>query len=114
MVLNNAQLHPAVTFSNKVFRKDKENSRLLRRLGVDLHDKVTLCNIHDDLKAQHVCARLDANTGPSKPVTGLGGEHINDGGGASSSRIREEDEVFKEPEENDDIYDYDPPPEYPF
>ncbi|CAL1382307.1 unnamed protein product [Linum trigynum] len=27
MVLNNAQLHPAVTFSNKVFIKDKEYSR---------------------------------------------------------------------------------------
>ncbi|CAL1394344.1 unnamed protein product [Linum trigynum] len=31
MVLNNPQLHPAVTFSNKVFRKDKEFSRYVRR-----------------------------------------------------------------------------------
>ncbi|CAL1411980.1 unnamed protein product [Linum trigynum] len=30
MVLNNAQLHPAITFSNKMFCKDKEFSRYVR------------------------------------------------------------------------------------
>ncbi|CAL1387259.1 unnamed protein product [Linum trigynum] len=136
-------------------------TQLLRKLGVDLRDKVTLCNVHDDLKAQHVLACLDARVGPRKPVTGSGGEvaalvkalvsaaevvvdHeltgfssenlkgkrkipvttltslstrlelLRDGGGASSSSIREEDEDVEETEEFGDISDYDSPPHYPF
>ncbi|CAL1393505.1 unnamed protein product [Linum trigynum] len=132
-------------------------TQLLRKLGIDLRDKVTLCNVHDDLKAQHVLAHLDASVGPRKPVIGLGGKAatlikalvsaaevvidreltgfsnelkgkrkiplaslstrlklLNDGGGASTSRIREEDEVVEEPEDNADISDYDSPPHYPF
>ncbi|CAL1380689.1 unnamed protein product [Linum trigynum] len=237
MVVNNAQLHLATTFSNKVFRKDKEFARYVRRfrdramypsftiqpsafskfdmdisqlihnlgwgslfehqrytycleavclfyvnlkrgsgpdlysfkttignleitLGVDLRDKVTLCNVHDDLKAQHVLARLDASVSPAKPVPGSGGEaatlvkalvsaaevvidrelnglsnenlkgkrkmylsdlssmstrlkHIRDGGGVSFSRAMEEDEAVEEPVE-DNVSDYDSPPDYPF
>ncbi|CAL1380590.1 unnamed protein product [Linum trigynum] len=39
---------------------------------------------------------------------------IRDGGGASSSGIREEDEAVEEPEDTGDISDYDSPPHYPF
>ncbi|CAL1359162.1 unnamed protein product [Linum trigynum] len=136
-------------------------TQLLRKLGVDLRDKVTLWNVHDDLKTQHVLARLDASVGPRKPVTGSGGEvaalvkalvsaaevvvdHeltgfssenlkgkrkipvttltsmstrlklLRDGGGESSSSIREEDEAVEELEEFGDISYYDSPPHYPF
>ncbi|CAL1410756.1 unnamed protein product [Linum trigynum] len=135
-------------------------TQLLRKLGIDLRDKITLCNVHDDLKAQHVLARLDASVGPRKPFTGSGGEAatlikalvsaaevvidreligfsnefkgkrkipltslaslstrlklLKDGGRASTSRIREEDEAVEEPKDNADISDYDSPPHYPF
>ncbi|CAL1412313.1 unnamed protein product [Linum trigynum] len=48
-------------------------TRLISRLGIDLRDKVVVCDILDDLRPQHVLARLDALVGPRKPVTGSGG-----------------------------------------
>ncbi|CAL1381172.1 unnamed protein product [Linum trigynum] len=47
--------------------------RLLYRLGIDLRDKVIVCDVLDDLRPQHVLARLDALVGLRKPVTSLGG-----------------------------------------
>ncbi|CAL1381851.1 unnamed protein product [Linum trigynum] len=48
-------------------------TRLLYRLGIDLRDKVIVCDVLDDLHPQHVLERVDALVGPRKPVTGSGG-----------------------------------------
>ncbi|CAL1411097.1 unnamed protein product [Linum trigynum] len=48
-------------------------TKLLYRLGIDLRDKITLCNVLDDLRPQHVLAKLNAELGPRKPVNGSGG-----------------------------------------
>ncbi|CAL1388353.1 unnamed protein product [Linum trigynum] len=48
-------------------------THFIYRLGIDLRDKVIVCDVVDDLRPQHVLARLDALVGPRKPVTSLGG-----------------------------------------
>ncbi|CAL1379448.1 unnamed protein product [Linum trigynum] len=48
-------------------------TRFLYRLGIDLRDKVFVCDVLDYLHPQHVLERVDALVGPRKPVTGLGG-----------------------------------------
>ncbi|CAL1394797.1 unnamed protein product [Linum trigynum] len=48
-------------------------SRFLYRLGIDLRDKVIVCDVLDNLRPQHVLERVDALVGPRKPVTGSGG-----------------------------------------
>ncbi|CAI0381699.1 unnamed protein product [Linum tenue] len=48
-------------------------TRLLYRLQFDLRDKVTICNIHEDLRPNHILNRLDADVGRRKLVTGSGG-----------------------------------------
>ncbi|CAI0403927.1 unnamed protein product [Linum tenue] len=48
-------------------------TRLLSFLRIDLHDKLHQCNVLDDIRPQHVLAKLDALVGPRKPLTGSGG-----------------------------------------
>ncbi|CAL1368349.1 unnamed protein product [Linum trigynum] len=48
-------------------------TRYLHRLGIDLRDKISLCNIHDDLHPNHVLNRLDADVGSRKLVSASGG-----------------------------------------
>ncbi|CAL1371638.1 unnamed protein product [Linum trigynum] len=52
-------------------------TKLLYLLSIDMCDKVTTCNVLDDLRPQHVLAKLDALVGPRKPVTGSGGVMIS-------------------------------------
>ncbi|CAL1395186.1 unnamed protein product [Linum trigynum] len=49
-------------------------TRYLHRLGIDLWDKLAVCNIHDDLRPNHVLVRLDADVGRRKLVSGSGGD----------------------------------------
>ncbi|CAL1406939.1 unnamed protein product [Linum trigynum] len=48
-------------------------TRLLYRLQFDLRDKVTICNIHEDLRPNHILNRLDPDVGRRKLVTCSGG-----------------------------------------
>ncbi|CAL1367809.1 unnamed protein product [Linum trigynum] len=48
-------------------------TKFLYKVGIDLRDKVMLCNVLDDLKPQHVLAKLNAEVGPRKPIIGSGG-----------------------------------------
>ncbi|CAL1381650.1 unnamed protein product [Linum trigynum] len=48
-------------------------TRLLSFLRIDMHDKLHQCNVMDDIRPQHVLAKLDALVGPGKPLTGSGG-----------------------------------------
>ncbi|CAI0406325.1 unnamed protein product [Linum tenue] len=50
-------------------------TRLLYNLGIDLSDKIVVCDIREDLRAQHVLVRVDASVGRRKPVIRSGGEH---------------------------------------
>ncbi|CAL1392642.1 unnamed protein product [Linum trigynum] len=43
-------------------------------ISIDLRDKVAVCNIHDDLRPNHVLVRLDADVGRRKLVSGSGGD----------------------------------------
>ncbi|CAL1389169.1 unnamed protein product [Linum trigynum] len=47
-------------------------TRYLHHLGIDLRDKVAVCNVHDDLCPNHVLVPLDANVGRRKLVSGSG------------------------------------------
>ncbi|CAL1402252.1 unnamed protein product [Linum trigynum] len=46
----------------------------LHRLGIDLREKVDVCNIHEDLSPNHILNCLDANVGRRKIISGSGGE----------------------------------------
>ncbi|CAL1377890.1 unnamed protein product [Linum trigynum] len=46
---------------------------LLSFLRIDMRDKLHQCKVLDDLRPQHVLAKIDALVGPRKPLTGLGG-----------------------------------------
>ncbi|CAL1354872.1 unnamed protein product [Linum trigynum] len=48
-------------------------TNLLHKVGIDLRDKVMRCNVLDDLRPQHVLAKLNAEVGPRKPIIGSGG-----------------------------------------
>ncbi|CAL1410698.1 unnamed protein product [Linum trigynum] len=48
-------------------------TKLLYKLGIDLRDKIILCNILEEVRPQHVLAKLDAEVGPRKLVNGSGG-----------------------------------------
>ncbi|CAL1378951.1 unnamed protein product [Linum trigynum] len=48
-------------------------TRLLSFLRIDMRDKLHQCNVLDDLRPQHVLAKLDALVGLRKPLTGSGG-----------------------------------------
>ncbi|CAI0402556.1 unnamed protein product [Linum tenue] len=49
-------------------------TRYLYRLGIDLRDKVVVCNIHDDLRPNHVLNRLNADVGRRQLLSGSGGD----------------------------------------
>ncbi|CAL1408133.1 unnamed protein product [Linum trigynum] len=49
-------------------------TRFLYSLGIDLSDKIIVCDIREDLKAQHILARVDASVGRRKHVICSGGE----------------------------------------
>ncbi|CAI0427026.1 unnamed protein product [Linum tenue] len=49
-------------------------TRYLHRLGIYFRDKVAVCNVHDDLRPNHVLVRLDADVGRRKLVSGSGGD----------------------------------------
>ncbi|CAI0476247.1 unnamed protein product [Linum tenue] len=51
-------------------------TRLLYSLGIDLSDKILLCDIREDLRAQHILVRVDASVGRRKPVICSGGEKL--------------------------------------
>ncbi|CAL1395128.1 unnamed protein product [Linum trigynum] len=74
-------------------------NKLLYQLGIDLCDKVTICNVLDDLRPQHVLARLNALVGPRKPVTGSGGVMISP-------------KTYQSERLADGISDYESPPKY--
>ncbi|CAI0422241.1 unnamed protein product [Linum tenue] len=48
-------------------------TRLLHRLGIDLRDKVTVCDVLDDICPNHILNHLDMDVGRRKPVAGSGG-----------------------------------------
>ncbi|CAL1390261.1 unnamed protein product [Linum trigynum] len=50
-------------------------TRFLYNLGIDLSDKIIVCDIREDLHAQHVLVRVNASVGRRKPVIRSGGEH---------------------------------------
>ncbi|CAL1354121.1 unnamed protein product [Linum trigynum] len=52
----------------------RQITRLLYTLGIDLLDKVIVCDVRDDLRAQHILARVDASVGRRNPVIRSGGE----------------------------------------
>ncbi|CAL1401503.1 unnamed protein product [Linum trigynum] len=87
-ILSNARAHQPISFASLVFRHmirfgDGNYSgnlpfgpfitRLLYRLHFDLRDKVTLCNVLEDLRPNHILVLLDVDVGHRKLVTGLGG-----------------------------------------
>ncbi|CAL1399721.1 unnamed protein product [Linum trigynum] len=49
-------------------------TRLLFCLGIDLRDKITVCDVREELCPNHVLNRVDADVGRRKPVYGSGGE----------------------------------------
>ncbi|CAL1393066.1 unnamed protein product [Linum trigynum] len=49
-------------------------TRYLYRLSIDLRDKVVVCNIHDDLRPNHVLNRLNADVGRRQLLSGSGGD----------------------------------------
>ncbi|CAI0385402.1 unnamed protein product [Linum tenue] len=49
-------------------------TRLLHRIGIDLRDKLIVCDVREDLRAQHILTRVDAQVGRRKPVICSGGE----------------------------------------
>ncbi|CAL1383595.1 unnamed protein product [Linum trigynum] len=139
-------------------------TRYLYRLGIDLRDKVAICNIHDDLRPNHVLNRLDADVGSRKLISGSGGvaasvfsandatsglvagltqavvttveneiKRGKEAGSASTTKLQvckeslellETDEAMPAPDNfdpissdsgsEDDISDYESPPNYPF
>ncbi|CAL1396669.1 unnamed protein product [Linum trigynum] len=48
-------------------------TRLLSFLRIELHDKLHQCKVLDDIRPQHVLAKLDALVKPRKPLTGSRG-----------------------------------------
>ncbi|CAI0626504.1 unnamed protein product [Linum tenue] len=53
-------------------------TRLLSRVGIDLRDKRLVCDVREDLHAQHILSRVDAQVGRRKPVICSGGESADD------------------------------------
>ncbi|CAL1395132.1 unnamed protein product [Linum trigynum] len=140
-------------------------TRYLYRLGIDLRDKVVVCNIHDDLRPNHVLNRLNADVGRRQLLSGSGGDASylvfsaqrttdglmsgltqaavsaldleikrgKDAGSETTTRLQvckkrlellEDDEAMLAPvnfdpispdnSSEDDISDYETPPDYPF
>ncbi|CAL1380422.1 unnamed protein product [Linum trigynum] len=52
-------------------------TKLLYKVGIDLSENIILCNVLEDLRPQHILAKLDAEVGPRKLVTGSGGVNAN-------------------------------------
>ncbi|CAL1406981.1 unnamed protein product [Linum trigynum] len=48
-------------------------TRLLSRLGIDLRNKIIVCDVREALRPNHVLNRVDADVGRRKPVYGSGG-----------------------------------------
>ncbi|CAL1402502.1 unnamed protein product [Linum trigynum] len=49
-------------------------TRLLYRVGIDLRDKWLVCDVREDLRAQHILTRVDTQVGRRKPAVCSGGE----------------------------------------
>ncbi|CAL1360556.1 unnamed protein product [Linum trigynum] len=90
-ILSNARAHRSISYASLVFSHILKFgggcyngalpfgpliTRYLYRLAIDLRDKVAVCNVHDDLRPNHVLVRLDADVGRRKLVSGSGGEVI--------------------------------------
>ncbi|CAI0377620.1 unnamed protein product [Linum tenue] len=88
-ILSNARAHQPISFASLMFAHILKFggggyngalpfgpliTRYLHRLGIDLRDKVAVCNVHDNLRPNHVLVRLDADVGRRKLVTSSGGE----------------------------------------
>ncbi|CAL1378288.1 unnamed protein product [Linum trigynum] len=56
-------------------------TRMLRCLGIDLEDKVSIVNVLDSLRAQHVLHYVNASVGVCKIVNPQGGERVEIGDG---------------------------------
>ncbi|CAL1405355.1 unnamed protein product [Linum trigynum] len=53
-------------------------TRFLYSLGIDFSDKIIVCDIREDLRAQHILACVDASVCRRKPVICSGGEQSAD------------------------------------
>ncbi|CAI0381263.1 unnamed protein product [Linum tenue] len=88
-IMANARVHQPISYASLVFAHMIQFgngyfngalpfgpliTRYLYRLGIDLRDKVAVCNVHEDLRPNHVLVRLNANVGRRKLVSASGGD----------------------------------------
>ncbi|CAL1401718.1 unnamed protein product [Linum trigynum] len=95
-------------------------TRLLDRVGIDLRDKLIVCDVREDLRAQHILTRVDAQVEAAsavldritavkrKELISLELHH------AQIKRAKESESLTTQEEEAEGISDYESPPEYDF
>ncbi|CAL1396267.1 unnamed protein product [Linum trigynum] len=121
-------LHFFITSSPLAF--GPQITKLIYKLGIDLRDKITLCNILEEVRPQHVLAKLDAEVGPQKLVNGSGGVRVDPVDSIKSYHSgkfvgalmnvvvtvvkKETTNSDSESEEEGGVSDYESLPKYPF